>query len=559
MTRISFTGNSLNMFCLFEFASKYKQIFKLMLFMFFYTIFDFAQSKAENLIYSQNIRKTAVVGMFYPAESSKLEEVVNNLLTKAQPSYIASSTCKIVGLIAPHAGYVYSGQTAAIAFKAIYNQKFDTIYFLGVDHTIGLPEISIWKDGGYETPLGTIYVDATSTNQLIQKFPDLITNPIQHLQEHSIEVLLPFYIKAVGNYPANFIIVGHNLQKAIKLGEILYEIISQSKGRTLIVASSDWSHYYDAEMAYKMDYLGIQNVLNLDIENLIKNVEKHKTELCGFFGVVTLLTVMKKAQAKVTLLDRTDSSLASGDKSKVVGYAAILFESTDSSKNTTNTSPNLQGKESQNNSIQQGGNKYMNNLENQHCGNNKADSNKNFQIEALKAVRKVLESYLKDKTIPNINFLDPKFEEERGVFVTLKKHGELRGCIGTIIPTQSLKEGLKEMAIAAATRDPRFYPVTYDELKDIEIEISILSPLIPVNDISEIVVGRDGLVLKKGFYSGVLLPQVPVEYGWDKDTYLRHLCLKAGLPPGSHLSPDAKLFRFTAEVFSEHELGLPVK
>ena len=109
------------------------------------------------------------------------------------------------------------------------------------------------------------------------------------------------------------------------------------------------------------------------------------------------------------------------------------------------------------------------------------------------------------------------------------------------------------MAIAAATEDPRFPPVDFAELKEVRLEISVLTPMIPVKDINEIVVGRDGLLLRQGYRSGLLLPQVPTEYGWDRDTFLTHLCDKAGLPAGSHLRPDAQLMRFSAEVFHESE------
>ncbi len=181
-----------------------------------------------------------------------------------------------------------------------------------------------------------------------------------------------------------------------------------------------------------------------------------------------------------------------------------------------------------------------------------------FHKEALTAVRTTLEAVLNGKPKPVLELKDPRFGEKCGVFVTLKVAGELRGCIGLIEGREALASGIQEMAIAAATEDPRFEPVEAAELSKIDIEISVLSPMIPVTKLEEIEVGRDGLLLRKYPGSGLLLPQVPTEYGWDRDTFLNHLCLKAGLPPGSHLgpdgkslAPDAKLWRFTAEVFGE--------
>ncbi len=173
--------------------------------------------------------------------------------------------------------------------------------------------------------------------------------------------------------------------------------------------------------------------------------------------------------------------------------------------------------------------------------------------EALTAVRKTLEAVLAGKPQPKVEFHDPRFREECGVFVTLKKHGELRGCIGLIQGVQPLGDAIQEMAVAAATRDPRFPAVTLAELPEIDIEISVLSPMIPVKSLDEIQVGRDGVLLKRGYRSGVFLPQVATEQGWDRDTFLQHLDLKAGLPVGTHRQADAELFRFTAEVFGEKE------
>lgn len=146
---------------------------------------------------------------------------------------------------------------------------------------------------------------------------------------------------------------------------------------------------------------------------------------------------------------------------------------------------------------------------------------------------------------------EPEFQAKRGLFVTLRLDGDLRGCIGLIQPRRSIAEEVVEMAREAAFGDPRFPPLRREELPRIEIEVSLLSEMIPVRDISEIVIGRDGLLLRQGFRSGVFLPQVPVEWNWDLQTYLSQLCRKAGLPDRAWKRDDAELFRFEAEVFGE--------
>jgi AmmeMemoRadiSam system protein A len=142
------------------------------------------------------------------------------------------------------------------------------------------------------------------------------------------------------------------------------------------------------------------------------------------------------------------------------------------------------------------------------------------------------------------------FKEKRGAFVTLTVGGDLRGCIGYPLPVKRLDETVVEMAVAAASQDTRFEPIGPDEMGHLRIEISVLGLPEPVSDPAEVVVGRHGIIVSKGYYKGLLLPQVPVEHGWDRETFLRHGCLKAGLPP-EEWKKGAKIEVFTAQVFSE--------
>ena len=170
----------------------------------------------------------------------------------------------------------------------------------------------------------------------------------------------------------------------------------------------------------------------------------------------------------------------------------------------------------------------------------------------LKRVRDVLEAHLSGQRIPPPDGAPPEdAQRPAGCFVTLHgKDSTLRGCIGTFDATRPLWQVVDEMAIAAATRDPRFVPVTLEELPELHVEISVLHPREPIRA-EEVEVGRHGLAIRKGLHHGVLLPQVPVEHGWDRETFLDHLCLKAGLPPGCWRDPDARLEAFEATVFGE--------
>lgn len=170
---------------------------------------------------------------------------------------------------------------------------------------------------------------------------------------------------------------------------------------------------------------------------------------------------------------------------------------------------------------------------------------------ALKLARSALESHLTGKTLFKQDDLPPEFKEKRGLFVTLKKGEELRGCIGQLEGHFPLYKTIQEMAIASAFSDSRFLPLTREELCQIKIEISVLTPLQKVENLNEIVIGRHGLLIRKGLNSGVFLPQVPVEWDWELDEYLFQLCLKAGLPPNSHLAVGSELYSFCATIYSE--------
>jgi len=150
----------------------------------------------------------------------------------------------------------------------------------------------------------------------------------------------------------------------------------------------------------------------------------------------------------------------------------------------------------------------------------------------------------------------PIFTEKRGAFVTIHKNDQLRGCIGFLQPVKSLLETIIEMAKAAATGDPRFTPVQTDEIQDIEIEISVLSPLREITDIDHIIIGTHGLYIEKDYNKGLLLPQVATEYNWDTKSFLEHTCRKAGLAMDAWKEKDARLYIFSADVFNEKDMGL---
>lgn len=171
----------------------------------------------------------------------------------------------------------------------------------------------------------------------------------------------------------------------------------------------------------------------------------------------------------------------------------------------------------------------------------------------IKYARETVENLARGGNAPELPMVKGNLAAPTGVFVTIKKHDDLRGCIGYIDPIKPLMESVIEMAEAAAFRDPRFPPISIDELDSISIEISVLSPLVQVKNIQEVIPGKHGLVVEKGFARGVLLPQVATEQNWDRNTFVEHTCLKAGLQPDAWKDKDTRIYIFSAEIISEEE------
>jgi hypothetical protein len=465
-------------------------------------------------------RPPVIAGSFYPADKAEINQQIKGFLSEITTKPKIKPDADLFTIIVPHAGWIYSGKTAARAFKAIKDIKFSDCIFVGVDHRIGLSVTGLWPDGNYITPIGKTPISEFLTAKLMEKSEKIVSSPRLHKKEHSIEVLLPFFQHFFPEKPAVFAVCSGQTDNGIIFAEALAEILPNRPGKTLLIISTDWSHYHSASEAEKLDKNAIKSVLKFDKKTLLKDCRNNKAELCGLNGVICAMHIMKKASGTARLLEYTDSAKASGDKSRVVGYAAILMQGYKDS---------ISGK----------------------LPTTKENKKMTFEQEALQAVRKTLESHLQGKPIPDFKFEHEKFQQKYGVFVTLKKGDDLRGCIGFIKGIEPLADAIPEMAISAATKDPRFNPVTYEELKDIKIEISVLTPMTPVEDINEIEIGKHGLMLQLGPNSGLLLPQVPVEWNWDVEEFLENLCQKAGLPAGAHKHPQAKLEKFSAQVFSE--------
>jgi len=471
------------------------------------------------------VRKPFVAGSFYVADSSDLSSMIDQFLNNAD----VKVEDEIYGVVSPHAGYVYSGQTAAFAFGALKNKNKKLVILLGPSHRYYVKDFSVYDQGKWQTPLGTVSIDEDFAEKL-KSYSDLIENePEAHLREHSLEVQIPFLQKILEDF--KIVPIVFNTDRIPELSVLTDALYEELKDRNdwVIIVSSDLYHGYDYNEAKTVTDRVDEYINNFDYEGLLRYDREMRAAgacaACGCSGIAVLLEVMEKMGVKkVSLLKRTNSGDVTGEKSGyIVGYGSWIFTG-----NTINTAESGD-LESQ----------FEFNLTEKEKG------------KLLGIARKTINEYVRNKRIPDFKIEDETLKTNCGAFVTLKREETLRGCIGHIIGDKPLFLIIRDMAIAAATQDYRFPPVTPSEIDNLEIEISVLTPMQKVDNVNDIKVGRDGLMIKRGYMSGLLLPQVPVEQGWDKATFLEHLCYKASLPADAWKS--SELWKFQAIVFSEKE------
>jgi MEMO1 family protein len=456
------------------------------------------------------VRKPIYAGSFYPADRSTLDRVVGGFLKRAEEKGERTSPA-VFGILAPHAGYEYSGQVAAHAYAQVKGTDYSTVILIGPSHQVAFKGISVYTSGPWETPLGTVQMDTETAHALMQRCTSIKPYPEAFAREHSLEVELPFLQKALKSFRLVPLVTGAMEDGDYQsLARALTEVLRSKPTRTLIVVSSDMSHYHSYNEATTMDKLALRDIEGLHVAGLRNRLRDGDSELCGAPGVITLMMVAQRLDGSARALTYANSGDVTGDKGRVVGYGAVAFSLPKSS-----------------------------------------DLNRGEQDLLLSIARKTLEACAATERIPEFTIKEKRLQEKRGAFVTLTKKGQLRGCIGYVIPVAPLHKAVSDMAVAASTQDPRFQPVSGDEVKDVDIEISVLSPLRLIQNIDEIEVGNHGLYVVQGNRSGLLLPQVAAQYMWSKEEFLRQTCFKAGLPAHAWKDPATQIYTFSAQVFSE--------
>ena len=469
----------------------------------------------------QNVRQAAVAGGFYPADPKTLSTMIDDMLAHASPPPINDP---ILAVVAPHAGYQFSGPVAAYTYATLKGRKFSRVVVIAPSHYEAFDFTSVFDGDAYTTPLGTVWVDKVFAKQLASISPTIRLSSQGHIPtpkgaEHALEVELPWLQRVLGDFELVAVVMGdQSYENSRALGVALAKLIPGSD--TLIVASSDLSHYHPYDEAVKIDHKSLNALQAWDYYNMSRNFEARIWEACGGAPIVAAMIAAERMGANQALvLKYANSGDITGDHSRVVGYSADVFVKTQSGM-TVGPQFSLNGHE---------------------------------KNELLALARKSVEYAVREKKAyePAASSSE-SLSQERGAFVTLKESGELRGCIGYTSAVKPLYMTVRDTATLAAMRDSRFRPVSASELPQLEYEISVLSPLRRVLDISQIKVGQHGLLMKNGTYEGLLLPQVPVEERWNRHRFLEETCVKAGMRSGCWKDENTDIFMFTAVVFGEN-------
>jgi MEMO1 family protein len=478
---------------------------------------------------TMDIRKPAVAGSFYPANPVELAKTIATMFSEVEKPALSG---RPIGLIAPHAGYPYSGKVAAKAFKLVVGEEFDTVVVISPSHTVFFKGSSVFSGAGYQTPIGLIETDLDLAKRIAEVNPQSVYfSNMGHASgstrgEHALEVQLPFLQVALGKFKLVAIVMGDQEPDSVRgLGEALAATLKGSN--TLLVASTDLSHFHNEKTARKLDSAIQSAIEKYDTELLMETLESGKGEACGGGVVGAVMMAARRLGGKeIKFLDYATSGAVTGDFDEVVGYlsAAII-----QGKIPVIESKGIIGAKAATRAQQDA----------------LTDEDKKALVQIA---RMAIDAHFKGrKFVPAGN---ERTAKKKGVFVTLTIDGELRGCIGHIRGSEPLFETVAEMAEAAAFEDPRFDPLTPEEYAKLEYEISVLSPLERVKDFDTIVAGKHGLMIKLDMHSGLLLPQVATENGWNATEFLEQTCLKAGIPRNGYKDKHAEVYRFEAEIFS---------
>jgi len=463
-------------------------------------------------------RACAVAGTFYSDNKTELSTQIKSLLQTAKKFEEED----VQAIIVPHAGYVFSAQTAATAYNTL-KKKYKNIFLLGSSHHVSFDGASIYSIGNYKTPLGEIQTNHSIVSELMKN--SLFTyNRDAHTKEHTLEVQLPFLQTIYGDdlNIIPIIMATQNMESIIEISQLLKPYFDDKEN--LFVISTDLSHYPEYVDANVVDRKTLnaltknspQEFIDTIVKNEDSNIKGLLTSACGWSSLLVLLNMTKDENYKYEIVEHKNSGDTKyGERDRVVGYGALR--------------------------IYQESERFF-----------LTDKEKKELLSLAKL--SLYEATINDRRVEvDERKVSSNLKQHLGAFVTLNKQRQLRGCIGQFEPNQALYNVVVEMAISAAKFDRRFNQVTEDELKDIEIEISVLTPRKKISSMDEIKIGRDGIYIKYGDKNGTYLPQVATDMKWDVEEFVRSCCEeKAGINPDD--CKNAEIYTYEAIVFDEKKI-----
>jgi AmmeMemoRadiSam system protein B/AmmeMemoRadiSam system protein A len=467
----------------------------------------------------QRVIRPAVAGAFYPAEADELGSMVDGFLAKAP----APSINRIRGLVSPHAGYIFSGPIAAYGYRQLQGQDISTVIVLGPSHRHQFEGASIPDATHMKTPLGLVEISPKAQQLLAQDL--FIDDPEAYRREHSVETQLPFVQRVLPQAQVVPIVVGAVDPVALAAG--LRPVLDE---HTLVIASSDLSHFLPYDDACKLDRFYVRAIELLD--PALFRLFSPRVRPCGRVGVAVLARLARELGWQARALDYRNSGDTQGQRDQgVVGYTSIaFFEPEEGSAPPPQPYGPLPLEPAQ-------------------------------RQQLLQLARRSIAARLDGEELaaPDPATLPEPLRQHRGVFVTLQKEGKLRGCIGSLAPLDPVWQGVMDRAVAAAFHDRRFEPLDAGELDAVHIEISVLTlPELlaydtPEDLLAKLVPGRDGVILMIGNNQATYLPTVWEQLP-DPEEFLSRLSRKAGLSVDGWRRPYAQVFTYQAQVFGEREV-----
>jgi AmmeMemoRadiSam system protein B/AmmeMemoRadiSam system protein A len=471
-----------------------------------------------NAANADDVRKPVYAGSFYPETRSELTSIIEQLTGRVKQTHVQHlPNTSLKALIMPHAGYIYSGLTAAHISLVLKENQFKRVIVMAPDHRVSFKGGAISDVNAYETPLGLIPLNQDTAMLRGNKYL-FQAIPTSDRLEHSVEVVLPFLQYFLKKFELIPIVLGQGSNLVDRVSAALDPLLDK---KTLLVASSDLSHYLPYQEAVARDRETIDMILNLKTGKLLRR----ENAACGKIPILILINMARRHGWQPILLHYSNSGDTAGDRSRVVGYGAIAFYGGSSMQNSIDSSQSL----------------------------------KKHQGQALvRLARHTIAERLgkKSTTVDPETLADSAFQDHRGTFVTLTINKQLRGCIGNLDSTESILAGIKRNAINAAFHDPRFPSLKADEFNRVDIEVSILTEPHPLEYVdskdllAKLRVNVDGVILRKGPARATFLPQV-----WEQlprpEQFLSHLCRKAGLPADDWKESRLDILTYQVQYFEE--------